>query len=111
MMTPDDAVTQAVVPYPINISTATTTTVRAIETGRRFHVMGLFIRAAGAQDVTFQSEANLISGAIPLSATLELNLPVSTVPHMSGLATGEDFKITTTQAVQTSGWALIAEEK
>ena len=107
----EDAITKEAVTYPFTTAAAETVIVRAIGAGRRFHVMGGFLRAAGAQDVTFQSEANLISGAIPLSTTLELNLPVSKVPHFSGLATGEDFKITTSQAVQTSGWFTIAEEK
>ena len=110
-MNPEDVLAKEAVTYPFTTAAAETVTVRAIPAGRRFHVMGLFLRADGAQTVTLQSEANLISGAITLSTTLELNMPVGTVPHFSGAATGEDFKITTSAATQTSGWAVIAEEK
>ena len=110
-MTPEDVITKEVVTYAIDISTATTTTVRAIGAGLKFHVVGLYLRANGAQVVTFQSEGNAISGPITFADTQELHLPAGTVPHLSGEATGEDFKITTTAAVQISGWAQIAEEK
>ena len=110
-MNPEEVIAKEAVTYPITTAAAETLTVRAIGAGRRFHVMGILLRADGAQTVTLQSEANLISGAITINGALELNLPVGTVPHFSGLATGEDFKITTSQAVQTSGWAYIAEEK
>jgi hypothetical protein len=85
-----------------NISTATTTTVRTTPAGNRFHVLGLYLRAGGAQTVVFQSDANVLSGVITLADNEEINMPMGTVPHMSGQATGESFKITTT-AAETAG--------
>lgn len=110
-MNPEDVLAKEAVTYAIDISTATTTIVRAIAAGRRFHIMGLFLRANGVQVATLQSEGNALTGPITFADAQEFNLPSSTVPHLSGAATGEDFKITTTQAVQLSGWVQIAEEK
>lgn len=112
-MNPEDAVTQEVVTYPIALSGAAgDTTIRTVEAGRRFHVMGLYMRADGTEQVTFKSAANTIGGPVTFADTQELHLPVGTVPHMSGRATGEDFVITTgTGSVLLNGWAQIAEEK
>jgi len=110
-MDSESAITKTAVTYPITVAAATTTTVRAIGAGLRFHIMGLFLRANGAETVVFQSEGNALSGAITFADAQELHLPVGKVPHMSGRATGEDFKITTGIGAQISGWATIAEEK
>jgi hypothetical protein len=110
-MNPEDIIAKVAVTYPINISTATTTTVRTTPAGNRFHVLGLYLRAGGAQTVVFQSDANVLSGVITLADNEEINMPMGTVPHMSGQATGESFKITTTAAEDIDGWAIIAEEK
>ena len=110
-MEPEDIIAKVAVTYPINVAAATTTTVRTTPAGNRFHVLGLYLRAGGAQTVVFQSDANVLSGVITLADNEEINMPMGTVPHMSGQATGESFKITTTAAEEIDGWAIIAEEK
>ena len=111
MSNAEDAITKDAVTVPISVASAQTTTILAVGAGRRWHLMGLYIRAAGEETVIFQSEGNALSGAVELEDKEVMHLPMGKVPHMSGLATGEDFKITTGLGVAIDGWATITEEK
>jgi len=108
-----EVVTRLAVTYPINISgVAGDATIRTVAAGLKFKVMGLWLRANGAEVVTFKSGTTAISGPITLADTEKIDLQVCEVAHMSGRETGEDFVITTgTGSVQLSGWASIAEER
>ena len=107
----EDALTKECVTYPIDVAAATTTVVRAVGAGHRWHLMGFYIRAEGHETMTFLSAATPITGPVDLDDTNVFHLPIGKVPHMSGRATGENFSIITGVGAQISGWATIAEEK
>ena len=88
----------------INISTATTTTIITAATDEFFEIKKLFLWASGAQGVTFLSQATTMCGQIDMAAQSRFVLDSEdAIIWLRGLAVGDDFRITTSAAVQLSG--------
>ena len=91
----------------INISTATTTTIITAATDEFFEIKKLFLWAGGVQGVTFLSQATTMCGQIDMVAQSRFVLDSEDgILWLRSLAVGDDFRITTTAAIQLSGIAV-----
>lgn len=87
---------------PVAISTATTTTVIAAQTGKIIRVYGWLLANELAQDITFVSGSTALTGPIPLSDLASTAPERDDIPWFTcGLS--EAFKITTSAASKLSG--------
>lgn len=82
-------------------------TVRAIDAGERFVVYGLFLQSEGTTDVTAKSGSTALTGAIATAANDQLSFFNNGFPVLIGDATGDDFIINVSAAVQINGFANI----
>lgn len=101
----DDAFFRSLETKAITDAAGGDVTVLTVPAGRTFHLMGLFLIAEGATDLTFKSGTTALSGAMELADTHRLDFPVAEIPYVSGAATGDDFIINNSAAVQISGFA------
>lgn len=91
----------------IDISTATTTTIITAASDEYFEVYKWFLHSSGTQAVTPKSEATVICGKLDMVAQERFFLEsANEVPLFRGTTVGDDFKLTTTQAVQISGFVV-----
>ena len=89
---------------PIDISTATTTTIITAATDEFFEIRKLLLWASGVQGVTFLSQATTMCGKIDMVAQSRFILDsADEILWLRSLAVGDDFRITTTAAIQLSG--------
>lgn len=95
----------------INIATAATHTIVAAVSGKKISIVALVFTVAGEVNVTLQSNATAISGAMDFGGTDEPrgiaqvngNYPLQT-------NTGEAFKMTLSAAIQVSGYVTYYED-
>jgi hypothetical protein len=95
----------------INIATATTHEIITAVTGKKIKIVNLMFTVFGETNVTLQSDATPISGALDFGATDE---PRGMVQHFGDAPletiSGEAFKITLSGAVQVSGYVTYFTE-
>jgi hypothetical protein len=90
----------------IDISTATTTTIITTAADEFWEIGKLFLWSSGIQGVTLLSQATVLCGKLDMVGQSRFVLDLSSVLWLRGLAVGDDFRITTTAAVQLSGIAV-----
>jgi hypothetical protein len=91
----------------IDINTITTTTIIATAADEYFNILKLFLHSSGTNGVTLQSQAANLAGKFDMVAQERFFLESADgVPLLRGITVGDDFKITTTAAVQLSGFAV-----
>lgn len=88
----------------IDISTATTTTIITTAADEFFEIRKLFLWSSGVQGATLLSGSTALCGKIDLVAQSRFVLDsADEILWLRGVAVGDDFRITTTAAVQVSG--------
>lgn len=109
---------------PINISTATTTRIIAPTTAKKTYLCGLFLFAAGADNIGVVegtggtcavSTAGVIGGTtaatgINLAANQGFEMPVTGYAHVATAGTNVDFCLITSASVQLSGHAVWVQQ-
>lgn len=102
---------RTVLKMPINFSTAITSTIVAAVPGKKIKITNIMLTVGGETNLTFKSSGNAISGAMDFGGT---NEPRGMVHNFgdSPLDTeyGELFAITSSQAVQVSGYVTYFTE-
>lgn len=96
--------------YPVDISTATTTTIFTPSAGVSWKLYGIFLESDGANTVKFVSGSTDISGAFDVANGTEIKV-FNTIPVLSARAAGEALKITTSGAQNIKGWVQVAEDR
>lgn len=92
----------------INESTAASNEIVAAVAGKRIIVLNYVLMAGGTVDVTWQSAATALSGAMPLVA----NAGIATTDAENGLletAVGEALNLLSSAAIQVSGHLTYVE--
>lgn len=109
----DDSMILMAKNYDIDHGAASESTVKAAVAGKRFLVHGIYLKAEGATDITFQSgtgtTAVSLSGPIVLANTDEISIWPDHGVAFKGDAVGDAFTFLLSGAVQVSGTALISE--
>lgn len=82
-------------------------TVKAIAAGERFVVFHLFLQSEGATDVSVKSASTSLTGAVLTASGDEFEWKNSGFPVFVGTATGDDFILNVSAAVQVNGFATI----
>lgn len=102
---------KTIISEAINFNTAATHEIVAAVTARKIKIVNLMFTVAGETNITLQSDANVLSGALDFGGTDE---PRGMAQHFGDapLATveGEAFKITSSGAVQVSGYVTYFTE-
>lgn len=88
----------------INMSTATTTSIITGVSGEYWQVIKAVFHSSGINQFTIKSNTTAICGPLDVVAQWRMIwADEGGIPWLRALATGDDLKITTTQAVQLSG--------
>ena len=87
-------------------------TVYTTAAGLYFVVYHLFLQAEGAMDITLESgtagdSATALTGPIEFAEDATKDWKNGGAPVFKGVATGDDFVLAFSAAVQVNGWALI----
>ncbi|GAH61720.1 unnamed protein product, partial [marine sediment metagenome] len=100
-----------VISAAIDESTAATHEIIAAVVGKKIRIVNLMLTVAGETNITLQSDANVLSGPLDFGGTDE---PRGMVHHFGDApldtVEGEAFKITSSGAVQLSGYVTYFTE-
>jgi hypothetical protein len=95
----------------VNISTATTTVLKAASAGHTYTIMSIVLTVAAANNLTWKSATTAISGPMDFGETGEPHgMTVNLWPCGLGCVTGEALQLTTTTTGQVSGFITILDE-
>lgn len=95
----------------VNISTATTTVLKAASAGHTYTIMSIVLTVAAANNLTWKSATTAISGSMDFGETGEPHgMTVNLWPCGLGCVTGEALQLTTTTTGQVSGFITILDE-
>jgi hypothetical protein len=106
-----EGTSRTVLKATINFNTIATHSIVAVVAGKKIKVCNIMFTVAGETNLTFQSDANAISGAMDFGGTDE---PRGMVHHFGNFpletTSGEAFKIQSNAAIQVSGYVTYFTE-
>jgi hypothetical protein len=95
----------------VNISTATTTELKAAVAGHTYTVIGIVLTVAAENNLTWKSNTTAVSGPMDFGASGEPHgWTVNLWPGGLKFTTGEAVKLTTTTTGQVSGFICVLDE-
>lgn len=96
---------------PISISTLGDNTIVAADATKRIKVVSISFTMSDENDLTFKSDSNALSGAMPFAGTNEpKGMTQSQWPHLIRTGVNEAFVINLSVAAQVSGWLQYYKE-
>lgn len=96
---------------PVNISTATTTELKAASAGHAFTVIAISLTIAAENNLTWKSATNTLSGPMDFGAANESHdLQINLWPCGLKCNAGEALNLTTTTTGQVSGFITVLDE-
>ena len=100
------------VTVPINTASSGDTTLHTPVSGTKFVVMRVNLRVATPVDILFKSGSTALTGGIPVSATVPLDLSnAGGYPELIGRAKDDALVINLGAAVQVDGYAVVADSR